>query len=401
MEAAQLESAHITSYSDVMREVTQLETFILENQPEFCKNRQLTPAVVTELKRCGVFRITQPKTFGGLELNPIEQLKIIEELARFDACVGWCAKLGNDGGYFGGWINQQAARDIFSDIDSATACSLGAMGKAVRCKGGYQISGRWPFASGCHHSDHFVLGCKVYHDHKQQFLVDGVPQTLQCIVPENAVIILDNWYAMGLHGSGSSDVEIKDYFIPEAHSFSFQNLTAYRDTPLYQFPMNIAFNFSSVALGVAQRALDEFIDLAKRPCRLTVIDGKLPPRSTLREEAFVQDAVGRAACTLNATRLHVYDIVDRVWGYIEKQAPVPDDIAAQFQMLNAYTFNTCAELVQSLHAAIGGGAAYEGHPLARCLRDVQTMCLHMTASVRSFGMGGRAILGLPPEKLLM
>lgn len=401
MEAKLLRSETVASYSDVIREVSKLESFILEKQPEFCINRRLTSEVLSALKRCGVFRMTAPKAWGGLELDPIEQLKIIEELSRFDACVGWCAKIGNDGGYFSGWIDQQAAKTIFNDIDSATACSLGAMGKAILCDSGYRISGHWVFTSGCHHSDQFVLGCKVYHDGEQQFLPGGVPKTLQCIVPASAVEILDNWHAMGLHGSGSNDVSVKECFVKAEHCFSFQNLTFYRKTPLYRFPLNIALNFSSIAVGVAQRALDEFIALTKRPCRLTVIDGELPPRSSLRDEAFVQDTVGRAACSLNATRLHVYDIVGKVWKYMEKQEQLPASLSAQFQMLNAYTFHTCAEIIQSLHTAFGGGAAYEKHPLARCLRDIQTMCLHMTSSPRSFGMGGRAILGLPPERILM
>ena len=202
------------SESDIHNNVLAMGPLILNKQEEIEQQRRLPPEIVDALKEAGVFRMTIPKDFGGLELDPIEQLRIIEQLAWFDASVGWCVMIGCDGGLYTGFLNQEIAKNVFKNIDTVTASALTATGKATITDQGYQISGRWPFVSGCQHSDWFLLGCKVYVGDEQQCLPNGTPKTLQCLVPATDVQILDTWNSTGLRGSGSHDVTVTSVSVP-------------------------------------------------------------------------------------------------------------------------------------------------------------------------------------------
>ena len=244
--------------------VIDLQPRIRAERERIENERRLSQQLVEALKEAGVFRMTMPRDWGGAELDPISQLRIIEALSLADASVGWCVMIGSDSGYFSGFIDQRVARSMYPDIDMITGAALTATGRAVGAKDGYRISGRFPFSSGCHHASWFVLGCKVYDGDQQLFLPDGTPQTLQCFVSAEDVEILDTWNSTGLRGSGSNDLSVEECFVPAERTFSYQEFKPYRESPLYCFPLNILLNFSSVPLGTAQCALDAVIAAGER-----------------------------------------------------------------------------------------------------------------------------------------
>jgi|GEM_PF-498188 len=387
--------------TNLLKKARELRPFILDQQNTIERSRCLSDALIVKLKKSGVFRMTMPRSWGGLELDPIEQLRIIEELSYADASVGWCVMIGSDGGFYSGFIDQESAREMYQDIDSVTASALTATGNASETSEGFLLEGRWPFVSGCHYSDWFVLGCKVFKDGQQQFCENGTPQTLQCFVHAKDVEILDTWITTGLRGSGSHDVKVHQVLVPKKRTFSYQHLQCQRATALYCFPLNIILNFSSIPLGVAQRALDDFLSVGKRPSRITTINGELTEKRLLRDEAFIQNAVGKASAELTATRLYLYSVIEEVWDCLQKRQEMPPELFAQFQMVNAHVYQTCTEIVESLYKVRGGSVVYQGNALERCMRDLITMNQHVMNSLRSYSMGGRVLLGLPPEMILL
>jgi alkylation response protein AidB-like acyl-CoA dehydrogenase len=363
--------------------------------------KRLPQRLVNELKDAGVFRMTMPKSWGGAELDPLAQLRIIEKLAEADASVAWCVMVGCDSGFFSGFIDQDVARKMYSDIDLVTASALTTIGRANKVDGGYEVSGRLPFSSGCHHSDWFVLGCQVYQGDQLCVHPNGTPITRQCFVPANAVTILDTWHTTGLRGTGSNDLTVSKVFVPTEQSFSFQELNFYRDQPLYRFPMNILLNFSSVPIGVANAALNAICACGEKPSRLTVINNELTLTTTLREQPFVQDTVGRARAMLASVRAYLYASVGELWSTIEDGQEIPPHQFADFQLVHTHVFETCTEVVRLLYKVRGGSAVYEGNDLDRCLRDLLAMNQHVVNSLRSYSAGGRILLGLPPEQILL
>jgi len=385
----------------ILSAATALAPVIQACREEIERERRLPLPLVDALKKAGVFRMTMPRDWGGAELDPLSQLRIIEALSVADASVGWCVMIGCDSGYFSGFLDQQVAREMYPDLDAITGSALTLTGRAVRVKGGYRVSGRWPFSSGCQHSAWLVGGCLVYDGDQLRLRPNGVPETRQCYLPAEAVSILDTWYTTGLRGSGSHDFTVNDCFVPEERTFSYQELKFYRSGTLYRFPMNILFKAGGVPLGVARAALDALIEAGHRPSRLMAVGGKAATPRTLRDEEFVQDAVGRAAAILGAARAYLFSTIGDIWQTLEAGREVSLRQRVDFQLVHTQVFAMCTEAVELIYKARDGSAVYTSNVLNRCLRDIVTMNQHVVNSLRVYATGGRLLLGLPAEELLL
>ncbi len=385
----------------ILQAVTALVPLIVASREDIEKERRLPLTVVEALKQAGAFRMTMPREWGGAEIDPLSQLRIVEMLSAADASVGWCVMIGCDSGYLSGFLDQRVAREMYPDLDIVTACSLLPRGRAVKVEGGYRVSGHWPFGSGCQHSDWIIGGCLVYDGEQPRLRVSGVPETRQCYMPANQVSILDTWYTTGLRGSGSCDFAVEDFFVPDERTFSYQDLTFHRAGSLYRFPLNILFKFAGVPLGVARTALETLIEAGPKPSRITALAGQGSTPRTLRDEEFVQDAVGRASAMIGAARAYAFAVIGELWETLEAGREIAPRQWAEIQTVHTQVFGMCTEAVELLFKARGGSAVYTGNLLDHCLRDMLTMNQHVLNSLRTYGMGGRVLLGLPPEQLVL
>jgi len=379
-----------------------LRPLIAECSAEIEKDRRLPERLVQGMRDGGLFAMPMPRDWGGPELDPIDQLLIIEELAAADGSVGWCAMIGCDGGYFTAFLDQRIARDMYPDTRVSTASALSLTGKAVRVEGGYKVSGRWPFSSGCHHAAWLLGGCTVYEGERQLFDETGIPVTRQCFLKPAECTILDTWYTTGLRGSGSNDFTARDVFVPEERTFSFRPPTIRRTGPLYAFPLAILLKFASVPLGIARGAIDDLVDAAgRRPTRQFIVGDKLSSARLLRDEPFVQEAVGEAEMIAGSARSYLYDTTADLWAaLVRKELPSPRVIARwQLAMLNA--FDASARAVHLVYKARGGSAVYAEGTLDRRLRDVLTMNQHVVVTLKTPEIAGKLLLGMEPTQLLI
>ncbi len=385
----------------ILQAVTALVPHIIASREEIERERRLPFPIVEGLKKAGAFRMTMPRDWGGAEIDPLSQLRIVETLSAADASVGWCVMIGCDSGYLSGFLDQQVARDMYPDLDTVTACSLLPRGRAEKIPGGYRVSGRWPFSSGCQHSAWIIGGCLVYEDEQPRLRPNGMPETRQCYMPAEQVSILDTWYTTGLRGSGSHDFAVENYFVPDERTFSYQDLTFHRSGSLYRFPLNILFKFAGVPLGVARTALEALIEAGEKPSRLIAKMGQGATSKTLREEEFVQDAVGRAAAMIGAARAYAFSVMSELWNTLEARQEITPRQWADIQLVHPQVYSMCTEAVELLFKARGGSAVYTDNILDRCLRDLLTMNQHVLNSLRTYGMSGRLLFRLPPENILL
>jgi alkylation response protein AidB-like acyl-CoA dehydrogenase len=82
---------------------------IQERSAEIEAARRLPADLVTALKRAGVFRMPVPRSWGGPEMTPREQVDIIELLSAADPSVGWCVMIGSDAGYYSAFLTTRSA----------------------------------------------------------------------------------------------------------------------------------------------------------------------------------------------------------------------------------------------------------------------------------------------------
>jgi indole-3-acetate monooxygenase len=370
---------------------------------EIERGRRIPQPIVKALEHAGVFGMAMPHAWGGPELDPLTQFRVIEALAMADGSVGWCAMINCDGGYITAFLDQDAAQSMYCDIMVGTAAAATPTGKAERIAGGYRVSGRFPFASGCHHCQWAWLGCVVVEDGKPRIDQNGVPETRQCFVELSRCEILDTWYTTGLIGTGSNDLLVDDVFVEAEHTFNFRDSSLIRRPgPLYAFPLMFTAKASAPALGIARHALDALIDIASRkPARRYTLGQGVEPPKMMRDDVFIQEAVGRAETMLTSARAHQFDVMGELWmTMVNGNEPTPPQVA-RFTTAATHVIGMCVDVVQLVCKAAGGTAVYQKGPFDRCLRDVLTMNQHAIGSLRTSEMAGRLLLGLEPLRWLI
>jgi len=369
---------------------------------EIERGRRIAPDIAAAMKEAGVFGMAMPRVWGGPELDPLTQFRVIEALAMADASVGWCAMIGCDGGYVTAFLDQDVGRAMYPDPMVATGAAGTTTGKAIRVPGGYRVSGRFPFVSGCHHCEWVWLGCIVEENGVPSVDANGVPETRQCLLRLSQCEIMDTWHTTGLRGTGSNDVVVHDEFVEEERSFSFQDPELIkRSGPLYSFPFLFVAKGAAPALGIARRAIDAVIESAAgKPARRYTLGEHIEAPKVLRDDVYVQDAVGRAETLLAAARAYYFGSMGDLWATLVEGRQPSERQLALFTSAYPHIVGVCVDVVQLVYKAAGGGAVYQKGPLDRCLRDVLTMNQHVVGTLRTYEMAGRLLLGLEPLRWL-
>ena len=366
------------------------------------RGRRIPPDIAAAMKNAGVFGMAMPRSWGGPELDPLTQFRVIEALAMADGSAGWCAMIGSDGGYVMAFLDQDIARSMYPDLMVATGAAATTTGQAMRVPGGYRVSGRFPFVSGCQHCEWVWLGCTVIENGAPKVDDHRVPETRQCLVRLSQCEILDTWHTTGLRGTGSNDVVVRDEFVEEARSFSFQDPTLVkRAGSLYAFPFLFMAKGPAPALGIARHAIDAVIESAAgKPARRYTVGEHMEAPKALRDDVYVQEAVGRAETLLASARAYFFDVMGDLWATLLDGNQPSERQLALFTTAYPHVVGICVDVVQLVYKAAGGAAVYQKGPLDRCLRDVLTMNQHVIGTLRTYEMAGRRLLGLEPLRWL-
>ena len=199
------EPGRSASYLESVRKLAPLTG---EHRGAFDRERRLPDDVFEALADAGLFRLWLPSSLGGPELSPVEFMRIVEAAAALDGSVGWL--VGNGGGMsrVGGYLPTAVARDRFSNRRTFIVSVTGAVGSASAVDGSYRVSGRWPFGSGAPHATHFMGLATVGGNLAPE------QQRLCCYFDRQQVTVHDTWYVSGLRGTGSSDFEVREAFVP-------------------------------------------------------------------------------------------------------------------------------------------------------------------------------------------
>ncbi len=348
--------------------------------------RRLPALLVEAIKAAGIFRMAMPAAWGGPESDPLTQFQVIEELSAADASVGWCAAIGLSGGYFSAFLDQEVAREMYSDLDAVTGYVVRPTGRAVAVPGGYSVSGRWALGSGCEYSAWMASGCIVHDGDAPRLGLDGRPEMLICYLPSGSFSVLDTWHSTGLRGTGSHDYTAKDAFVPAEQTFNIQNSPIRRDAPLYQTRRMFLFLHAAVALGLARSAVCALVDLVGN--KQTLVG------TPLREEAFIHSLVANAETLVRAARSYAIDVISDLWEtLVAGDAPSPRQ-RAHYRLAIVHAHAASIQAVNLVYNAGGGSSIHASGPFDRLLRDVHTAAQHVVGSPRTYESAGRLLLGL-------
>jgi alkylation response protein AidB-like acyl-CoA dehydrogenase len=347
--------------------------------------RRLAPELVQAMAEAGIFRMCVPRTLGGGEVEPATMLAVLETLAAADGAAGWCAMIGATSGVVSAYLSDEAAQEIYERADLVTGGVYAPQGRAVAVDGGYRLTGRWAFASGCEHCAWLMGGAVI--------AADGTPPAARLMLfPARDARILDTWTVSGLRGTGSHDIAVDDVFVPAGYTVSLTTDRPRHTGPLYAFPVFglLALGIAAVAVGIARQAIDELTRLAA---------GKTPTgsRRVLAERAAVQAAVAEAEATLRAARAFLYDAVGEAWTAAQGAGEIAVGHRIGLRLAATYATTSAARVVDLMYNAGGGSVIYAASPLQRHFRDIHVVTQHMMVAPATYELAGRLLLGLPTD----
>jgi 3-hydroxy-9,10-secoandrosta-1,3,5(10)-triene-9,17-dione monooxygenase len=260
--------------------------------------RRLPEQTVEDFQRAGLFRALQPKRYGGYELDPQTFYQAVIEIGTVCGSSAWILGVIGVHNWQLAIFPPQAQEDVWGEDTSVQiSTSLAPIGAVARVDGGFRLKGRWSFSSGCDFCQWAVLGALV-----PPAAADQPPEARMFLVPRRDYAIADNWYVMGLCGTGSKDIVVDDAFVPQYRTYSYQDAfhlrhpgAAVNDAPLYRLPFGLIFanGIAAPAIGVALGALAAFREQAKGRVNLRDL-------SRVVEDPFVQYRMAEAAAEVGA-----------------------------------------------------------------------------------------------------
>ncbi len=369
--------------AELLARASALAPVLREHAAEAEELRHLPDASFDALIATGLYRIAVPIRFGGLDVDYALALDVAEELARACPATGWCYGLWAAHAWLIGYWPLLAQEEVFGgDPDTLAASSLNTGKSAcVPIDGGYRLSGRWEFSSGCDFSDWVMLG------------VPGIGERNWALVPKADFQIVDTWFVSGLRGSGSKDIVVDDAFVPSHRvldvttagdgdwtGWDLHEQTRYR-API---PALLGWDLVAPMIGIARGMIDEFIGR---------LSGTTGAGRTAESEA-VHIRLSHACAEVDAARalMHrdVREILDRAAageGYSTLDR-------ARYRRDRAYAIQLCLQSANRIFDISGAHALFDSVPLQRYHRDAHAVA-HRDTLLMDFGGQdfGRLALG--------
>src|SRR5216684_664412 len=359
----------------VVQAAAALQPVLRRYHQEIEREQRMPPALVAQLREAGFYKMVIPHSLGGLQVDTLTYLRVVELLAEGAGSVGW--NLGNGG------VGQLVTLGLPDDGVHA-----------VEVAGGYRVSGRWQFGSGCQEASWMLGSFQVLGD-------DGQPRPHPdggslywrgVFARSEAEIVLGSWDVAGLRGTGSFDWTVEDVFLPERRTMVQAGApldNQWRRWPgiTYALPTQawVGPHHSAVITGIARAGIDALIQLA---------GGKTPRGRTgvLCEHPQVQDAVGRADATLNAGRVYRSAMIAELWHTVAAGQETTIEQRAHCRLAAVYTADNAREAMDLMYRH-GGSTSYRRESrLAECWRDLHVVGQAVTLAPEWYPMGGRVVL---------
>ncbi|MDO7836706.1 acyl-CoA dehydrogenase family protein [Sphingobium sp. HBC34] len=351
--------------------------------------RRLPDPIAAAFMDLDLYRLILPKDLGGQGVDPLTAFDMTEEVAYYDGSVGWNFAIGANSGMIAGQLPPETVASVFGTRQAAVAGSGPPQGRAVAVAGGYRVTGRFAWASGIHQAQWVMGGCFVHDGDERRVGPHGGPVVIHVLAPRADATVIDSWHTGGMRGTGSTEFDLEDVFVPDSHAFMMFGAAPKHSDPVYRLPTSFfGFGLTAVPLGIARAAKDGLAQLA-------VTKVPAPPRPGLRDQQHVQYVVAKADAMVEAARLAVRNAFSSMWAEVRKDGATMES-RARLRRASVHAVETAIEAVGMCYRAAGGAAVFESHPFERALRDVNATGGHVVYQRAMMEDAGRVALGLPP-----
>jgi alkylation response protein AidB-like acyl-CoA dehydrogenase len=370
-----------------------LGPFIRASAPDTEAQRELPRPLFEAMADAGLFRLALPRAIGGAEMQLPDYIEVIEEIGKGDASTGWVTNQVAIFATYAARMPREAARAIWIDTPrSVVANTPLANAQAIAVPGGYRVTGRQGFSTGCRHASWLAAHATVVEQGRQR-LDEGQPEMRYCFVPRAQAELLDTWQVRGMRGTGTHHFAVNDVFVPEERSVRSVTAPLLETGQLYQIPRTLVFasGDAAVALGTARACLTAFVELAttKTPRAMDLL---------LRDQVMVQNEVGHAEAHLRSGRAFLFETVGEIWRALTTTGTITLEQRATLRLATTHGIRLAVQVVDMIYNMSGATAAYESSPIQRHFQDVHVISQHLQARLAHYELVGRHWLGLKVDE---
>jgi alkylation response protein AidB-like acyl-CoA dehydrogenase len=354
--------------------------------------RRLSPETFDAFAAAGIFRMTAPMRFGGLEASFLTQCRVLAEIARGCPSSSWVATIFSAMSWLVGCLPDEAQQEVFADGDPRVSGVFSPTGTAVRKDGGFIVSGRWGFNTGGHGSRWTVINAIAPN-------AAGVEVPTLMVVRSNELTRLDDWHASGMAATGSSTILADGVFVPAHRTAELPAMVEAlypsrhnAANPFYSYPLAavLTVNAAGTPVGIARGALEAFRErLPGRPITYTTY--------TKQSEAPVTHLqLGEAALECDSAEAHMRLACAALDEHAGEKLSILARVKARAHVSAATGY--ARKAVDLLFHSSGAGAIQAHVPIQRFQRDIQALAnhavMHPQTSTETYG---RVLCGLEPN----
>lgn len=344
--------------------------------------RHIPQDLIERFKAAGIYRAFVPKEFGGDEKTPAQFLQVIEAIAAADGSAGWVASFGMSPAYLAGLPMSSIEQVWGNSPDVVFAGGAFPPQEVKKVDGGYRVSGRWPWGSGCMGASLIGVSIKI----------DGAgPLPHMAVLPAEQVSIDENtWEVHGMASSGSFDMVVDDVFVGEEWVFERGGALTL-DAPFFRYPpLAISAQVLSVtALGVAREAIDMVV-------AMSVGQKTVTGAPKIGDRHYAQIEIAKAEAKVQSSRAFFYQATDEAWQAVLKDGKASKEQVSMLRLATTNLTRECAEATQIAYRLAGMASTYYENHLSRCYRDVNMPTQHALMGEITYQNAGAMMFGNEP-----
>ena len=345
-----------------------------ERAEEAERLRVVPESSIKDLEASGFFRLLQPKRFDGLESDPVDFYAAVRMIASACGSTGWVSSVLGVHPWQVALFHDKAQQAVWGeDTNTRLSSSYAPTGKALLVEGGYRLSGRWSFSSGCDHATWVLLGGLVSNEEGQ--IVDF--KTF--MVPRSDYTIEDVWNVVGLRGTGSNDIVVDDVFVPNEFTLSMGDTgrcygpgQEQNTGDLYKLPFHSIFTSTITApiVGMATGAYAEHVEMQRKRVRAAYIAEKTV------NDPFAGVRIARASSEIDAAWALLMNNIREMQELVAQGEKIPLTLRLKVRRDQVIGTERAVSAIDTLFEASGGRALAEGTYLQRAWRDAHAGRVH-------------------------
>jgi alkylation response protein AidB-like acyl-CoA dehydrogenase len=388
---AQDPTIEVPTSEQLVARIKELQPLLAANSAQGEQDRRVVEESIAALTKAGIFKVAQPRRYGGYETSMRTMLDVSSAVGEADGGTAWVVTLCNVCAWLTGLFGERAQDDVWAAApDAKVSGVLAPTAESTKVDGGFRVTGKWFWNSGSWHADWAVLGLPVVDD-----AGEPVDQGL-ALIPRGDLDLKETWFVAGMRSSGSNCLIADDVFVPEHRIMSVppaiggQYATQRTEEKFYRsaFVPLLALVLAGPQLGLGRKALDIVLAAAaKKPISYTFYTAQ-------SDSVAFQLQLAEASMRIESAHLHAYraaDDIDRAAAAGE----YPDVLArARVRADTAWALDNVTRAIDILLSAHGASSFAESNPLQRIWRDSAVAARHaVTLPAVNYEVYGKALLG--------